>query len=96
MDLMEKLIKNISEGTKIISEKTDEIIEIAEIKVGIRNTKSEIEEAKLYIGELVYQYYLDSDNHEMIIEEINEKCKEIKKMDQQKNDLNEKLKSIKS
>ncbi|QEK12463.1 zinc ribbon domain-containing protein [Crassaminicella thermophila] len=94
MDFMDKLAQKVSSGTRMISQKTDEIIEIAELKIDLKNIEEEIEEAKLYIGELVYKYFL-SKNESMPVSAINSKCREIQRMEYEKNRIKTRLNKIK-
>ncbi|HHY90966.1 MAG TPA: hypothetical protein GX503_04800 [Clostridiales bacterium] len=95
MSWIDKWTQKLSEGTRMISKKTDELLEIAEIKLAIRDMESEIEDAKLYIGELVYQYYLNTHDLKMLSDEIKQKCTEIDEMDREINRLKKKLNFIK-
>jgi len=79
----------------MISKKTDELLEIAEMKIAIRDMESEIEDAKSYIGELVYQYYLNTHDLKMLSDEIKQKCAEIYEMNEEINRLKKKLNLIK-
>ncbi|QZY56356.1 zinc ribbon domain-containing protein [Crassaminicella profunda] len=94
MDIFDKLADKVSYGTKKISQKTDEIIEITELKMDLKNIEDEIEEAKLYIGELVYKYFLANDNS-MPVSQIKGKCREIQRMETQKNRVKTRLYRIK-
>ncbi len=77
MDFMEKLVSKVSEGTKVLSKKTDELLEITELKMDIKRLEDEIEDAKLFIGEMVYRSYLGK---EPGTAEMREKCREIEQM----------------
>ncbi|WZL74532.1 zinc ribbon domain-containing protein [Clostridiaceae bacterium 35-E11] len=84
MDFMDKLVQKVSEGTKVLSQKTDEIIEITELKVSMKKMEADIEEIKFMIGDLVYNYYL-SNNTSIPTLEIKERCKEIQRLEQEVN-----------
>jgi hypothetical protein len=77
MDFMEKLVSKVSEGTKVLSKKTDELLEVTELRMEIKNLEDEIEEAKLFIGEMVYRSYLGKETGTA---EMREKCREIEQM----------------
>ncbi|MBB6216040.1 chromosome segregation ATPase [Anaerosolibacter carboniphilus] len=77
MDFMEKLVSKVSEGTKVLSKKTDELLELTELKMEIKHLEDEIEEAKLFIGEMVYRSYLGKETGTA---EMREKCSEIEQM----------------
>ncbi|QXM06320.1 zinc ribbon domain-containing protein [Crassaminicella indica] len=94
MDFLDKLADKVSSGTKKISQKTDEIIEITELKLDLKNIEDEIEEAKLYIGELVYKYFLSNDSS-MPVGQIKGKCREIQRMEAQKNRMKARIYRIK-
>jgi rubrerythrin len=94
MDFFDKLADKVSVGTKKISRKTDEIIEITELKLDLKKIDEEIEEPKLYIGEVVYKYFL-SNNNSMPVGQVKGKCREIQRMEAQKYRIQTRLYRIK-
>lgn len=92
MDFMEQLADKVSYGTKVLSQKTDEILQMTELRININNIEREIERSKLYIGELVYKYYL---NERMPVEEIQQKCREVQNLYYKANRLKERVYTIK-
>lgn len=93
MDFIDKLANKVSSGTRILSQKTDEIIEMTELKIELKNIEENIEEEKLYMGELVYKYFL-SNNTYMPVVEIKAKCREIQRMEKEKNRMKAYLNKI--
>lgn len=91
MDFMDKFAQKFSKGTKALSEKTEELFEITELKMNIKNIEEDIEEAKLYIGEVVYKYFKSNN---IPLDEVKEKCREIEKMYYEINNLKEKINYI--
>ncbi|TCO70214.1 zinc ribbon domain-containing protein [Marinisporobacter balticus] len=94
MDFIDKLANKVSSGTKILSQKTDEIIEMTELNIELKNIEAYIEEEKLYIGELVYKYFLSNSNN-MPIAEIKGKCGEIQRLEKEKHRMKTRLNRIK-
>lgn len=92
MDFMEKLMTKVSEGTKVLSKKTDELLEITEIKMEIKRLEEEILEAKIFIGEMVYRNYLGDETSTM---QLREKCKEIEQMYHRIHQLTSEINEIK-
>ncbi|MBF8983977.1 zinc ribbon domain-containing protein [Lutibacter sp. B2] len=84
MKFVDKLADRISEGTRTLSQKTDEIIEITELKFDMRNIEKEIKEIKLAMGEMIYEYFISTENN-MPLNQIKEKCREIQRLEKELN-----------
>ncbi|PAB56832.1 zinc ribbon domain-containing protein [Anaeromicrobium sediminis] len=90
MDFLERFIDSIGRGTHTLSVKTDEVIELTEMKMNIRGIEEEIEEHKLYIGEIVYKYYTEEKAH-MPTSEIKRRCMEIRRLERKLNMMKERM-----
>ena len=84
MKFVDKLADRISEGTRNLSQKTDEIIEITELKFDMRNIEKEIKEIKLAIGDMIYEYFISTENN-MPLKQIKEKCREMQRLEKELN-----------
>ncbi|WP_129598489.1 hypothetical protein [Anaerophilus nitritogenes] len=93
MDFLDKLADKVTSGTKILSQKTDEVIEIAELKLDLKNMEKQIQEIKISIGEIIYEYFFSKKN-DMPIMELQIKCKEIQQREREKNNIKRKLNSL--
>ncbi|MCT4593981.1 MAG: hypothetical protein N4A57_06925 [Anaeromicrobium sp.] len=80
MDFLERFIDSIGRGTHTLSVKTDEVIELTEMKVDIKAIEEEIENHKLYIGQIVYKYYTQ-EKGTMPTSEIKRICMEIRRLE---------------
>lgn len=80
MDLLDRFIDTVSRNGYKISKKTDEVLEMTEIKMDIKSLEYEIEDHKLYIGNLVYKYYTENEAN-LPSAEIKRRCIEIKKLE---------------
>ncbi|MFZ5966183.1 MAG: hypothetical protein ACOYVK_03280 [Bacillota bacterium] len=84
MDFFDKLTYKVTEGSKILSKKTDELIVTAETMMDIKKIQSEIEEAKIRIGDIVYRNYL---GHNVSPKEVNAICRKIEGLNRELNHL---------
>lgn len=92
MDFMNKLGQKLSEGTKLLSNTTDKLLEITDYKLEISRNEAEIDDLKMFIGELVYKNYLGSNMSPTIIQD---KCREIQRLTQNVNQLKERMAQMK-
>lgn len=84
MDIIDTLAQKVSSGTRMLSEQTDKMFEMTELKMDMKQLENEIMEAKLYVGELVYKYSINNEGN-MPLREIKAKCKEIYRMENEAN-----------
>ena len=90
MDFLERFIDSIDRGTHALSVKTDEVIALTEMKMDISAIEGEIEDHKLYIGEIVYKYYTQ-EKGAMPTNEIKRRCMEIKRLERKLNMVKERM-----
>lgn len=95
-DVKMDFFKNFSEkffGTaENISKKTDEYIEIGEIKFDLKLLEREINERKFLLGVFIYEWY---SNRDLDIREIPRICNEIKEKEKEMAIIQGKMKKFK-
>lgn len=95
MSLWEKL----KEGTKVFSEKSEEIIEVArskseelvgvtKLRMAVSKVETEIVKKKTELGSIVFDLYCDRRSDS---ETVDITCEEIKKLESELNDLKRKI-----
>lgn len=80
MDFFTKLSQKVSEGSRVLSDTTDKLLEIADSKLTINRLEAEIDETKMLIGELVFKNYLGKNVPPALIQE---KCEELDRLFQE-------------
>ncbi|SHJ31921.1 hypothetical protein SAMN02745975_01805 [Geosporobacter subterraneus DSM 17957] len=80
MEFFNKLGQKVSEGSRVLSDTTDKLLEIADNKLAINRLEAEIDEIKMLIGELVFKNYLGKSVPPALIQE---KCEELERLFQE-------------
>ncbi|WP_053957685.1 hypothetical protein [Inediibacterium massiliense] len=93
MDFLDKLADKVTSGTKILSQKTDEVIEIAELKLELKNIDKQIQAIKVSIGDIIYEYFFSKKN-DMPITDIQVKCRQIQQIERERNNIKRKLNAL--
>lgn len=87
MDLLDKIKK----GTKVIAEKSEELVEVAKIKMSIGKTETELVKRQTELGVLVYNLYTEGKAN---IPEVAGLCGEIDQLMREIDNLNLQLNEL--
>ena len=93
MDIFDKIIKKVEKTTKVVMQKSTDVVEITKVKLAISDTKNQIDSRLRALGKLVYDAsgpeYSEDNSADSLIEELNELYSQLKEHE-------ERLASLKS
>lgn len=84
MDIIEKIISNVEKTTKVVVQKSTDVVELTKLKLAISNAENEARDLMYEIGKLVYKAYQSGEGNPELVEE---KCV---RLDEIKADIDEK------
>ncbi len=84
MDIIEKIISNVEKTTKVVVQKSTDVVELTKLKLAISNAEGEARDIMYEIGKLVYKAYRSGEGNPELVEE---KCELL---DEIRADINEK------
>jgi uncharacterized protein (UPF0335 family) len=94
---MEEGLEVVKEGATVVAEKTGELAKVGKIKMEIMNLNKKINNCFNEIGGKVYHLKLEGKQDEINSDSrINELIEEIKRLEQEVKDKEEKMKEVKS
>jgi hypothetical protein len=78
MDIIEKIISNVEKTTKVVVQKSTDVVELTKLKLAISNAESEARDLMYEIGKLVYKAYQSGEGNPELVEEKCVRLDEIK------------------
>lgn len=87
MEIFEKIGKKATSAYKVTASKTEKITKDFKIKMKTQELKDKKEDIYLELGELIHKNYIDKDINKEIIDILDEKCKEIDRIEKEIEDL---------
>lgn len=80
MDIFDKIIKKVEKTTKVVMQKSTDVVEITKVKLAITSAENEADELLREIGSIVYDAYKSGTGNGELVEE---KCVSLEKIKEQ-------------
>ena len=77
MDFLDKIIKKVEKTTKVVMQKSTDVVELTKVKLAITSAENEADELLREIGSIVYDAYKSGEGNAELVEE---KCVKLEKM----------------
>ena len=77
MDILDKIIKKVEKTTKVVVQKSTDVVELTKVKLAITSSENEADELLREIGSLVYDAYKSGTGNAELVEE---KCVKLEKI----------------
>ena len=78
MDFLDKIIKKVEKTTKVVVQKSTDVVELTKVKLAITSVENEADELLREIGSVVYDAYKSGEGNAELVEEMCVKLEKIK------------------